>query len=323
MCSSLEDKDGVTVDRFEDIYIPLPKGITRCSLTISRGDSGAWYTSFSLHLATSGGGYGPWPKFSKKYANRDEAVVAGARLIQKAVNDTKETKLVNGKAGKQLLEALDEVIARHTAGTQPAIVQETFAFALSMAPVATSRTAVKRPKASPCLIVQTSLFYAAEQTLAPEPQSALSGVDGFRSQGFTLDEAKLLHAGFSLVRFNREKKTVEYAGMFSGPEWNLTAGSPYATYTQAERELQSFFAGMKQWNPVKVSLQGNAYCGNNAELAKAGFVFYRQEGVMPGHGTPRIKSSDKNWGTWRKYETGAEVLAAWAELMKDEKALEG
>jgi len=107
----MEEKDGVTVERFESVYIPLPaKFKGRCDVTIARGISGTWYASYSLQLDDWGCGYAPWPKFSKKHKTRDRAIVAGIQLAQAEITKRKKPK---SKMAQQILKALDEVFERH------------------------------------------------------------------------------------------------------------------------------------------------------------------------------------------------------------------
>ena len=361
MCPSFEDKDGVTVDRFEDVFIPLPKGITKCSITISRGDSGTWYTAFSLHHNLGGHGYGPWPKFSKKYPSRDEAIVAGARLIKKSLDDTKDTKLIQGKIGQQLLDALDEVIVRHMVGMPAPIVQETFAFLLDMVPASPTKSVIKRIKPHGISVTQPSIFDAAPKAAeavstdlprgdlleelrekrrqlieakksSPIRQSVSARVALYREfpddrptvkelkkQKFRDGEIKILRAGFTLANYSREEKKVKATCCDPRLGWYLVSIAP--TYAAAERTLAEL---LEDKNTVQISEEGRTVGGaSEKKLADAGFEFYRSEGVIPGHGIgPRIKSRSTNWGTYKKFQTRNELLAAWKELMKDEKTLE-
>lgn len=107
----MEENDGITADRFESVYIPIStKSKSNCKVTIARGDSGKWYTSYSVQLPLGGEGYAPWPKFSKKYDTRDKAVVAGCQLAIAAIKKRKDS----GKMKQPLLTGLDEAIERHT-----------------------------------------------------------------------------------------------------------------------------------------------------------------------------------------------------------------
>lgn len=107
--------DGITADRFQDITIPLDNryadGRARsCGITVARGDSGSWYVGYDLRLGDSGSCHGPFAKFSEKYTSRDDAVIAGARLIQALIFKSKKP---NGKLEQRMLAALDEVISIH------------------------------------------------------------------------------------------------------------------------------------------------------------------------------------------------------------------
>ena len=142
-------------------------------------------------------------------------------------------------------------------------------------------------------------------------------------QGFSRDQAKLLLAGFTLVRYGRTEKVIYLAVPDEGKShWFKHVGSPFATYTAAEKELKDLLSMLGY---IEVTSDGLVLVTGrkHSELSAAGFDLYRSEGIVQGHGTPRIKCFSKNWGTWQKYETGEEVQAAWDELMKNEKALQG
>ena len=166
---------------------------------------------------------------------------------------------------------------------------------------------------------------AADST--PDPPSNSAGeralsLNSYTQLGFSRDEAKLLLAEFTLVRYDREEKVIYFAEPDGDHSyWNRHVMSPFATYAAAERELKSLLSMLGY---IEVTIEGLVNLGHkNRELSDAGFDLYRSEGIMPGHGSPRIKCLSKNWGTWQKYETGEEVQAAWDELMKNEKALQG
>lgn len=167
-----------------------------------------------------------------------------------------------------------------------------------------------------------------ESMLAPDPAPVVNkkdpSYDRFIQQGFSRDEAKLLHAGLSLVRYNREAKTIDLISSGEDSEkgvvaWLKHESSPFATYSAAERELKSI---LSEKGTIEVTLEGQVTGHKESELEAAGFGLYRVEGIVPGHGTPRIKIWP-NWCTWNKYNSPSECKAAWDELMKDEKALQG
>lgn len=159
---------------------------------------------------------------------------------------------------------------------------------------------------------------------SPISEPVKPSIRDFQERGFSVDESKILAAGFVLVRYTQEDKTIDIAD----PEewksgWVPHEDSPFKTYAAAERAMSDM---LKHPQCICVSSDcGEASSGGRTreKLSKAGFDFYRVEGTIPGHGTPRIKAWSKNWGTWNKYVSGAEVEAAWAELMKDDKALVG
>lgn len=162
---------------------------------------------------------------------------------------------------------------------------------------------------------------------APDPprspaKEPVSSFNTYMLQGFSRDEAKLLFYGFTLLRYDRQEKAIYLAEPDNGQSyWAHLVTSPFATYAAAEKELKNLLSMLGY---IEVTMDGLVLPGHkHKELSAAGFDLYRTEGTIPGCGTPRIKCFSKNWGTWQKYETAEEVHAAWDELMKNEKALEG
>ena len=131
------------------------------------------------------------------------------------------------------------------------------------------------------------------------------------------DEAKLLAAGFRLVRLDREMKRIDTS--CHNPRLYWTPDTIRETFAAAERDLKQAVEGPE--NFIAVSMNGGA--GRCAKLDSAGFTFYRVEGLTGHHEQCRIKVGP-NWSTWKKFDTPAECQAAWNELMdNDPKALEG
>jgi len=157
-------------------------------------------------------------------------------------------------------------------------------------------------------------------TLVPETQPALIETVTSAADLYTRDETKLLTAGFILVRYDREAKTVQRTSANSAAGW--APAVLFNTYAAAEKTLKDM---LKIDTIIEVSLEGKANLTTcRRKLLAAGFDFYRSEGVIPGHGTvPRIKQGSSNWSTWGKYEQLYELKNAWDELMTDDKALEG
>ena len=157
------------------------------------------------------------------------------------------------------------------------------------------------------------------KTLVPASQPALLP-ETATSTLYTRDETKILHMGFILVRYDRDKKTVQRTWDNSRQGW--APAIPFNTYAAAKRTLKDM---LKIDNVVEVHLDGKANrTSSSKKLYAAGFDFYRTDGIIPGHGTaPRIKCGSKGWGTLEKFETAKECQQAWDELMKDDRALEG
>jgi len=183
----------------------------------------------------------------------------------------------------------------------------------------------KKAKAVPPASEQLSIFDLEEQNLQ-ETSSLQKLINMYQDAGLKPDEAKILAAGFILVRYIREEKTV-YERL-PGDKWHLgwlkLMGSPFATFTQAERQLAAI---LKDPQVIQVRpetgevITGTGRCYD--KLVLAGFDLYRSEGIVAGHGRPRIKCYTKGWGNWKKFETGKECQKAWDELMLTDKALQG
>lgn len=161
----------------------------------------------------------------------------------------------------------------------------------------------------------------------PEVEAPKPSYHRFMEMGFSRDESKLLLAGYSLVRYDRPAKNIDVIS--SGEDrdagciaWLKHERSPFATYSSAERELKSI---LSQPFYIEVTMAGEVTGHKQSELLAAGFDLYRSEGIIPGHGhgSARIKCFSKGWGTWKKFDTAEECRAAWDELMKEEKALQG
>ncbi len=171
----------------------------------------------------------------------------------------------------------------------------------------------------PCPTRQTSLFDNLPPLEIIETQPDL-----IKTRAATIcyspDETKILASGFSLVRYDREAKTVQ-CNFVDNPDKGWAPAVPFNTYAAAEKTLKEM---LQLATVVEVSLDGKANMTTSSKkLFAAGFEFYRSEGIVPGHGYPRIKQYSKNWGTWQKYETPEQCQAAWDELMQDQIALQG
>jgi hypothetical protein len=171
----------------------------------------------------------------------------------------------------------------------------------------------------PRLTRQTSLFASMPEPEVVEQQPCLIQMPE-TADCFNCDEHKLLVAGYILVKYNRELKTIQQT--YIPPKRGWAPSVTFGTFAAAERTLKEALAAD---NVVEVCLEDEVnMTSSSKKLYAAGFEFYRSEGIIPGHGiSPRIKQGSKNWSTWGKYESPEELKAAWVELMKDQKALNG
>lgn len=158
-----------------------------------------------------------------------------------------------------------------------------------------------------------------EDTTHPERPTFL-GMDfqDMMKWSWSRDEAKLLAAGFRLVRLDREMKRIDVS--CHNPRLYWTADTVRETFAAAERDLKRAIEGPEQF--VEVSMDGQTQ-DRGHKLKAAGFTFYRVECLTGHHEQCRIKIGP-NWSTWKKFDTPAECQAAWDDLMdNDPMALEG
>ena len=173
----------------------------------------------------------------------------------------------------------------------------------------------------PRITRQVSLFDNLSPLEIIEKQPDLITTTICTADQFSRDEQKLIAAGYVLVKYDREAKSIQQTYIESGNGW--TPAITFKTFAAAEKTLKEAIA---LENVVEVTLDGKVnFASCRSKLFKAGFDFYRTEGIISGHGhdVPRIKQASKNWGTWGKYEHPYQLKNAWDELMKDEKALIG
>lgn len=152
-------------------------------------------------------------------------------------------------------------------------------------------------------------------------QMDLWGVTDEVSDYFRRDEAKLLDAGFRLVRYRRYDKTIELSEADPCNGWLLL--DPFPTYAAAERKLKEFKdkGNIETGTDGKIIMSGWNQPGG---LLKAGFEFYRCYGFHDYDSSFCIKQGSKNWSNWGKYSSREELKKAWDTLMnEDPKALEG
>jgi hypothetical protein len=329
-----KNEDGICVERFERIYIPIHKKLNcALSITVARGDSGKWYFGRDIRTGQWGSGYAAWPKFSDQYPSRGDAIVAAVANIRKVLlknqgspGEAKKTKLLMG--------ILDEFVSAIPVQDPPPNVfspQGNLAFCSGLQMLCIPREKKKTARGPTSKDCQLSLFSD------PEPTPA-NPVNSLMEKGFSRDEAKILLAGFDLLRYDKEVKTVWVAesqitwdsnekGWAVDPEkeeprWYKTGKSPYKTFAEAERAVKTIIDDAATIEVNKLGIVDNG-AGRKLLKESEGFEFYRSEGIIPGHGTPRIKNMGTNWGNWKKFETGEECQKAWDELMLTDKALQG
>jgi len=173
------------------------------------------------------------------------------------------------------------------------------------------------------LEVKAETTPATRAELYQEHPAEIPTVEELKAARFGRDEIKILRSGFSLVKYDREKKTIHRTCQDPRLGWYLSSIAP--SYAEAERRLAEL---LKDPASVQVSIDGKGvYTGRDEnKLTKVGFEFYRAEGGHFADDFARIKSRSTGWGTFKRFDKGdrPSMLAAFAELLKnDEKALEG
>lgn len=159
-----------------------------------------------------------------------------------------------------------------------------------------------------CNLSQTCLLKEAEE----EKQTEKPTVNELMLWGYNHNEAKILAAGFSLVKYDREAKQLFISAEDPRGGWLLLPERE--TFAAAERDLEQMIAD------GSINVAGNhkgTVAGHKCmhRLRAAGFEFYR-------NGGDRIKYGD-SWKTWKRFDDSIDCLTAWEELLStDPKALE-
>lgn len=173
--------------------------------------------------------------------------------------------------------------------------------------------------------VQMSLLDLLEAEPWPKLKDWAYGIrsisDLMNKGGYSRDQAKVLRAGFQLVKYTRESKQIEFTGTDPLDGWSLLDGFP--TYAAVERKLKEM---LDQSEYVATGDDGTIGGSTNmsGKLRKAGFDFYRVYGLREYENDFRIKQASKNWATFKKCDSAEQLQAAWDDLMEtDMKALKG
>jgi len=155
--------------------------------------------------------------------------------------------------------------------------------------------------------------------LWPENGAALGAAD-IRRHGYKPSELKMIKAGFSLIRYDREDRNLYRT--CKDPALGRFLVLHGKTYAECERKLDELLKDDAKL--VQVTADGSAADRHaEAKLRAAGFEFYRFEKGSPGV-TPKIKVGSKNWGMLAKYKDDAELAVEWKKLMnEDPLALQG
>ena len=141
------------------------------------------------------------------------------------------------------------------------------------------------------------------------------------SDGFSRDQRKVLAAGFALVRYTRDAKLIQVSEADICNGW--CSLDPFKTYAEAERKLKE----LKNRGHIETDSRGKIVMSGwhqSAGIKASGFEFYRSYWFNDGEKeTCSIKVGSRNWSNLAKFDSRAELEAAWTKLMDDPKALEG
>ncbi len=160
---------------------------------------------------------------------------------------------------------------------------------------------------------------AQEVILLPLPSEVWSK-ESLVSLGYSVDQAKVLCAGFVLIRMHPGINSISHT--FTNPHNRWSVAERYNSFAQMER---AFKQELERSNRIATNLAGDIFIGmgNRNKLYAAGFDFYRLETDTGGHGQNRIKQGRHNWSNYTKADTATKIVAAWKQLMTEPKALEG
>lgn len=348
------DTDGITSEMFESIEVRLPKAIkATVRVSLACGGSGMWYMGRSLQLNTEGSGYAAWPKFSKQYASRYLAFSAAANSALQWFRDQKmkvAALLLIRKELERIAASIDPVEFHHDSICQEwrecgyqdkCMTQNENSDVVCFKDELKKQAGQKEEQslADLCIACKTAHLgcdsccahcknecNAGQRCTWPsadvstQPEKAETGWRNIMTFGFSRDQAKVLAAGFMLVRYTREEKLVEVSAPLMEEGWKQF--EPFPTYAAAERKLKEMIESgrVNTDNTGKIIMTG----WNQPGVRKEGFEFYRCYGLYEYHTSCCIKQGSTNWSNWGKYKDREELKEAWDKLMnEDPKALEG
>jgi hypothetical protein len=159
---------------------------------------------------------------------------------------------------------------------------------------------------------EAGICFIDEPGKLPAPTTIQLTFNELMGWGYKRNEAKILAAGFQLVKYERDEKQLSVTAVDPRAGWlHLPARE---TWAAAERDLETMITdGM-------INVVGNGKAGVPGHkcmkaLRAVGFEFYRNAG-------DRIKHGD-SWKTWKKFDDSMDCSAAWETLLStNPKALE-
>jgi hypothetical protein len=148
-----------------------------------------------------------------------------------------------------------------------------------------------------------------------EPAKALTFQE-LMQWGYSRNEAKIIAAGFQLVKYSRDERVVSITAV--DPRGGWLSSPPASTFAAAERDLATVLE-----RPGLIEVAGNKKGGVVGHkcmhaLRAVGFEFYRAERVMGPNNSGEVISKIKfgsSWRTWKKFDTPNEYEHAWNTLM--------
>ena len=159
--------------------------------------------------------------------------------------------------------------------------------------------------------IEAGICFKDEPDKLITPASELT-FENLMTWGFNRNEAKILTAGFSLVKYDREAKQLSISAEDPRAGWMTLPARE--TFSAAERDLEKMIEDglINVAGNIKGTVAGHK-CTH--KLRAAGFEFYR-------NGGDRIKFGD-SWKTWKKFDDSMDCSAAFETLLtSNPKALE-
>ncbi len=151
---------------------------------------------------------------------------------------------------------------------------------------------------------EAGICFIGEPSRLPSPTTIQLTFNELMGWGYKRNEAKILAAGFQLVKYDRYEKQLSVTAVDPRAGWlHLLARE---TFSAAERDLETMITdGMIYISGNIIAAVPSHKC--ISALRDKGFEFYRKEDLRIKYGS--------GWRTWKKFSTPEECTTAWDTLM--------